>query len=166
MSARQMLHNGQAQSGAAHFPRACAVDAIRSFKQSTEMLSGNAFSGVLDEDLVSNASFVVARISSLARSSRFTVEHAAFKFAVALFKSNCHLAILAIELDGVIHEVRQHLFQAPRVCVDQCFAIDGVRHRYASRRSLGSQQRDDIVDDWAQLDLLWFYLHVAGLDSA
>src|SRR6266516_900427 len=166
MSAREMLYNGQAQSGSSHYSRTSAVDTIKSFKKAPEVLSWNAFARVLDEDLVRCASFFFARISSLARSSRFTVEHAAFKFVVALFKSNCHLAILAIELDGVIHQVRQHLFQAPRVCVNQGFAIDGVRHDYASRRSLGSQQRDYIVDDCAQLDLLCFYLHVAGLDGA
>ena len=84
MCTGQVFHNRKAEARPSHIPGARAIYSVEPFKKSVDVLRWNPFSRVFNDDPAPRT-FLIA---------------------------NSHLSTFAVELNGVVHEVRQHLLQA------------------------------------------------------
>ena len=135
MRTRQVLYNCQSQSGPAHLSRARAIHPIKSFKQPLKMLRRNAFTRVLDDDLISPPGVPLSLICSLS-------------IRRALFKPDSDQPVIAIKLNPILNQVRQHLFQAPGVSKNHGFASDRVPYCHALSGGFTGQGRDHVSHYW------------------
>src|SRR5215213_1653806 len=98
MQQRDVFHDREAEAGAAHVSRARTINAIKAFEQSLQVLRRNTVAVVLNEDSV----------------------------ACSRLMRDRDRAMLATELDRVFNQVREHLFEPARVCVDHHSRIYSV----------------------------------------
>ena len=119
MRACQVLDYGQSQSGTAHISRTRAIHSIKSFKQPFKMLSGNPLASVFNNDFVPFSGFAVALYCFLTTAPFLVSLNATFKF-------DCYHSILPVELDPILHQIREHLLKSTCVCEDHRIAGDGV----------------------------------------
>src|SRR5262245_23643997 len=103
-----MLHYRQAQAGASHITGTGPVNAVETLEKPLEMLSRNTVAVILNQDLVTRAGLV----------------------------PNGHRTTLATELDPVVNQVCQHLFEPTRIRVDHYLGIDLINQRHTMRRGL------------------------------
>src|SRR6185295_20405276 len=83
MRARQVFDDRQPKPGAANLARTSAVDAIEPLKETVKVLRRDSFAGIGNHYVI----------------------------ATTPFKLHSYLATFTIELDGVVDQVSQHLFQ-------------------------------------------------------
>src|ERR1043165_897789 len=99
MRAGEVLDDGEAKTCAAHLARARAVNSVETLEDALDVLGRDAFASVRDCDAV------------------------AASFALMPDRDR---AVFAIELDGVVGQVREHLLQTARVCEDDCIGRDFI----------------------------------------
>src|SRR6266511_3552026 len=100
------------------------------------MLRGYSFASIFYDDLVPFWFCALA-------CQHFRLGPSLRILARAVFKFHYHCAVLAVELDRILDQVREHLLEPPRISEDHCVASDSIAHDYSACGSLCCQRCDD-----------------------
>ena len=121
-----MLDDGESEAGAADLARASAVSSVETFEDTLQMFRRDPLAGIGDADNI--------------------VQGAAMQF-------NGDLAIFNVELDRVIDEIGQHLFEPGRVGPNNGFFGHFVDQRDAKRGGLVREIEECLIDRPREIDI-------------